>query len=263
MRRSALGFVLSVAVLLPTVGTAQVFVLPNQYPTVTAATEAWQHRGDPVFHAGAYYFPTGPNVFFDGYVMARTGIFEGVPLYEDATLSPFTIVYVPIGGNALRPYERLREGELAGTVGSRPPSFPIRRAGDDFFDPLAPPITRSVTPADGIVFVPVIPQASRSIEASGVRVVPAALTPAATASASNLPPAAAERRAGPSILQVWVPYEGARWVSAGAAVPYVADNFVQVGEYRGFPVYRTRTGSQDEIYIASVAGGPVAPYKKS
>ena len=30
----------------------------------------------------------------------------------------------------MRPYERRREGELAGTVGSRPPSFPIQRDGD-------------------------------------------------------------------------------------------------------------------------------------
>ena len=40
------------------------------------------------------------------------------------------------------------------------------------------------------------------------------------------------------------------------------DRFIQIGEYRGFPVYRARTGPANEIYIPSVPDGPVAPYKK-
>ena len=129
----------------------------NPYPATTAANAAWQLRGDPVFHAGAFYYPTGPTVFFDGNVMARTGTYEGVPLYEDATLSPFTIVYVPIGGNVVRPYERRREGELAGTVGSRPPSFPISATGEVPVQVGVPVITASFAPEAG-GFVPVIPQ---------------------------------------------------------------------------------------------------------
>lgn len=263
MRKFTIGWVLSMAVLLPSIGTAQVFVRPNQYPSVTAATAAWQQRGDPVFHAGALYFPIGPTVFFDGYVMARTGSFEGVPLYEDATLSPFTIVYVPIGGNLLRPYERPRDGDLAGTVGSRPPSFPIQREGDEFVGVRVPvpvgPVgpggpggsVASVTPTGDIMFVPAPVQASRPISAADFPVAPAAV-----------PPAAATAAGKPAVLQVWLEHEGARWTSSGPAVPYAADRFVQVGERRGFPVYRARTGNQDEIYVASVAGGPVAPYRK-
>jgi hypothetical protein len=263
MRRSTLGWVLSVTLLLPTVGTAQVFVRPNTYPAVTAATAAWQQRGDPVFHAGAYYYPAGPIVFFNGYVMARTGMFEGVPLYEDATLSPLTIVYVPIGGNALRPYERLREGELAGTVGSLPPSFPIRRQADDFFDPAVPPIAPSVTGPGGLVFVPAIQQAASGTGVTGLQAAPASLAPAVPTNPGNLSAVPAQKRATPPFLQVWIPYDGSRWVSSGSAVPYTEDRFVQVGEYRGFPVYRARSGSQEEIYIASVPGGPVAPYRKN
>ena len=89
-----------------------------------------QQRGTPVFHAGAFYYPSGPSTFFDGNVMQRTGTFEGVPLYEDATQTPFTVVYVPIGGNVVRPYERRREGELAGSTGSRTPSFPVQTDGE-------------------------------------------------------------------------------------------------------------------------------------
>src|SRR5580765_5001705 len=126
MRKSALGWALSMAVLIPNVGTAQVLMRPNSYPQVTAATASWQLRGDPVFHAGSSYYPVGPIVFFDGNVMNRTDTFEGVPIYEDATQTPFSVIYVPIGGNSVRPYERRREGEVAGTVASRPPSFPVQ-----------------------------------------------------------------------------------------------------------------------------------------
>src|SRR3954452_12540748 len=130
MRTFTLALLLSVAVLLPKLGTAQVLLLPDAYPQVTAANAAWQSRGDAVFHAGAFYYPAGPTVFFDGNVMHRTGTYQGIPLYEDATQTPFTVVYVPIGGNVVRPYERRREGDLAGTVGSRTPSFPIQRDGE-------------------------------------------------------------------------------------------------------------------------------------
>src|SRR5207245_7484098 len=49
------------------------------------------------------------------------------PLYVDATLQPGSMVYVPIGGRVMRPYERKRYGELAGTTGSRTPWYPIQR----------------------------------------------------------------------------------------------------------------------------------------
>jgi hypothetical protein len=94
MRKFTLGWVVSVAVLMPNVGTAQVLMRPNLYPQVTAAAAVWQLQGDPVFHAGAFYYPTGPRVFFDGNVMHRTGTYEGVPFYEDATRTPFSVVYV-------------------------------------------------------------------------------------------------------------------------------------------------------------------------
>jgi hypothetical protein len=250
MRRLTLGWVLSVAVLLPSIGTAQVLVRPNPYPATTAASAAWQLRGEPVFHAGSFYYPTGPSVFFDGNVMARTGTYEGVPLYEDGTLTPFTIVYVPIGGNVVRPYERRREGDLAGTVGSRPPSFASRYEAP--VDARAP--GNSTQMVDG--FVPVIPEALRPIGTAG-SVVVRPVGPSAAASIAR-----GARAAVPAVLQIWVPYDGARWVSAGPAVPYTAERFVQVGEHRGFPVYQERTGGGDQIYIPSVAGGPVAPYKK-
>src|SRR5205823_5756894 len=97
---------------------------------VTAANASWQLAGQPIFYAGAFYYPTGPTVYFEGFVMVRTGVFEGVPLYADTTLEPFSVIYVPIGGNVMRPYEKPRTGPLTGTVGSRTPSFPIGRDGE-------------------------------------------------------------------------------------------------------------------------------------
>ena len=227
MRESTLGWALCIAVLIPNVGTAQFLIRPTPYPQVTAAAALWQVRGDPVFHAGSFYDPAGPIVFFDGNVMNRTDTFEGVPIYEDATQTPFSVIYVPIGRNSVRPYERRREGDVAGTFASRPPSFPVQHDG--------------------------IAEAPRPV---GTRVI--------TSSIPAVAPTRPVRRANtPSILQVWVPFDGARWYSAGTAVSYSADRFVQVGEYGGFPVYRDRNGSRDEIFIPSVTDGPVAPYKKS
>ena len=59
--------------------------------------------------------------------MVRTGSNPRRAVYEDVTLEPYSMIYMPIGGPVMRPYERRREGELAGTVGSRTPSFPIQR----------------------------------------------------------------------------------------------------------------------------------------
>ena len=96
-------------------------------PYVTAANAAWRLTGEPIYYAGRLYYPTGPTEYFDGEVMARTGMYEGVPVYQNRTLEPYSMVFVPIGGNLMRPYELKREGRLVGTIGSRTPSFPIQR----------------------------------------------------------------------------------------------------------------------------------------
>src|SRR5438067_1553704 len=110
---------LSLAILLPKVGTAQVLSMPTPSPEVSAANTDWYARGEPIFFAGNFYYPTGPTVFFDGRVMVRSGMYNAVPLYTDTTIEPYSMAFVPIGGNVMRPYERRREGDLVGTVGSR------------------------------------------------------------------------------------------------------------------------------------------------
>ena len=41
----------------------------------------------------------------------------------------FGIIYVPIGGGLMQPYERPRTGDLAGTTGNRAPSSPVATSG--------------------------------------------------------------------------------------------------------------------------------------
>ncbi len=126
MRAFVLGLFLSVAVLLPKTGNAQVYQFRTPAPVVTAAASDWQINSDPVVVNGLVYYPTRGFRFFDGQVMMQVGVVERVPVYADTTLEPFSIIYVPIGPDRMREYERRRDGELAGTTGSRPPSFPVQ-----------------------------------------------------------------------------------------------------------------------------------------
>jgi hypothetical protein len=258
MRKSLIGCSLLMAVLLPNIGAAQgVYVVPNAYPQVTAANAFWQLRGDPVFHAGTFYYPAGPSVYFDGNVMMRTDTFQGVPIYEDATQLPFTVLYIPIGGNVVRPYERRRNGEVAGSTGSRAPSFPVQVEGEATLDFPPQGVTGFLTPPANEFYSVVIPEATRPIGTVGEIV---ALLPPSVP--SSVPTRVVRRANSPAILQVWVPFNGARWYSAGSVVPYSADRFVEIGQYHGFPVYREKKGRSDEIFVTSVADGPLAPYKK-
>jgi hypothetical protein len=269
---------LTVVVLLPKVGTAQVYRFPTTPPEVTAAGTSWLAASSPIFYAGNYYYPSGPAVFFDGNVMNRTGNYNGVPLFEDATLEPYSIVYVPIGNNLMRPYERRREGELAGTVGSRMPSFPIQRdaeiAGTTAIqippvrgtagapEPLAVP--EGVRPAAATPLL-ALPEDVRITGAIDVRIIqpePPAPAPAPAArSRSNARPQAAP--APPQTRNgVWIEYQGARYYSAGPSIGYDASRFQSVGDYRGFPVYREARGASDRIYVAILPDGPIAPFDK-
>jgi hypothetical protein len=267
-------------------GTAQVTLLPTPPPQVTAASANWLVNGEPIFYAGEFYYRTGPDVFFDGNVMKRTGVYGGVPLYEDSTLEPYSIVYVPVGRNLMRPYERRRAGQLAGTVGSRTPSFPIER---DVEVSVAAGRAGGVTPSgeterrvvsdspravgttglQGRCEVePIAPCGSVQIGSGGVvrtgrqneladrtEARPESERLSARASLESIP--APSSNAG-----VWVELNGSRWYLDGRAVPYEPEQFIATGLYHGFPVYQKRGGPDGEIYIQSVEGGLVAPFRR-
>ena len=57
---------------------------------------------------------------------------------------------------------------------------------------------------------------------------------------------------------VWLEFEGKRWYSDGAAVPFSSDRFEQIGDYSGFPVYRDRMSHVDRPALGAGCEGSVA-----
>ena len=229
--------------------SAHVYNTETPAPAVTAASASWQLNREPIFYAGTFYDPSGPVVFFDGKVMVRTGVYDTVPLYEDATLQPYSVVYVPVGGLLMRPY--VRESEfglrLTPTTGRFSyPSFPsdVRESG-----PFGPGFI-----PDGYAMVP--------ISSLGMvqRTADAPAEPTFTAvGAVSVASARSSVDVGPQLQGAWIEFDQARWFSSGRAVNYDAERFISAGEYRGFPVYRERGGSADRIFVTVVHDGPVVP----
>jgi len=247
MRRALLAC--AAAVVFAAHANAQLTIQETPPPMVTAASALWQINGEAIFYEGNFYYPAGATIFFDGAVMSRTGDYMGVPLYQDRTLEPYSVVYVPIGGTLMKPYERRRSGELAGTTGSRAPSFPVE---SPYERPLPEPLIgygtgRSYTPR----FVPtagIVPIALVSEPPSAVSIILATRL-----QTTSVPAPASDRR-------VWINYMDRQWFLAGTAVRFTAERFARIGEYDGFPVYREIKGRNDVVWVAVVTDGPVAPY---
>jgi len=125
-------------VLWSTTAAAQIQTRPTDPPLVTAANDSWYILGEPVQFAGELYYRAGATVFFNGNTMVRTGHYNGVPLYADTTVEPFSVVLVPISRGVLQPYERPRRGQLVGTSGSRASSFPTALRPDASVIAMAP-----------------------------------------------------------------------------------------------------------------------------
>lgn len=278
-----------------TAAAGQATLRPTPAPLVSAAIEPWFIKGEAIFFENSFYFPAGPKVFFDGNVMTRVGHFQGIPVYADVTLEQFSMVFVPIGNSLMQPYERRRTGELAGTVGSRTPSFPVVRdfeltgqeqvapPGLPFAATLLFPGTPNVatTARAPVVTAPgatgVTAPAGSVTAMSGTRrstrprpVAEARPAPPAPVGTTGVVPMTPPRGTGMTFPRarrtgaIWLMYQGRRWQSAGEAVPYTADRFVRVGEHRGFGVYAARGARPgDLIYLDTTLGGGsfVTPYR--
>jgi hypothetical protein len=237
---------------------AQVQSRPTDAPLVTAAGESWYQLREPVQFAGDLYYPAGAAIFFNGNTMVRTGHYNGVPLYADTTLEPYSIVYVPISRGLMQPYEKLRRGDLAGTTGSRTPSFPVRAQPDRASLPAA-----AIAPTDppqpiGAISV-FTPNSGTAV--AGPTSMPTAVTPAtAAASAIPTPEPMATLMRPESNDGIWIRYVGEKWLSAGKAVPSSESEFVQVGDYVGFPVF-ARQGLRDDVIYLPTRAGLIAPYR--
>lgn len=249
MRAFVLSVSLIVAVLFPIVSNAQVRPSRTAPAQVTASAADWQINSEPILVSSSVYLPTRSVRLFDRQVMVRVGAFRGVAVYADVTLEPNSMIYVPIGGDRMRTYERRRDRELAGTTGSRTSSFPVEIPGQT-------PAEEVSVGATGIVSN----AAEEPIIGTGGSVVPNAV-----GSSMRVSPrprrTVVETIPRPSATRgVWVEFGGARWYSAGTSASYSPDRFTKVGEYRGFPVFLETAGKQDEIWVQVVTDGPLAPY---
>jgi hypothetical protein len=222
MRDRALLFVLAMS--LSVAAQAQVIWQPTPAPLVTAENTSWFSKGEPVHWNGDLYYAIRPVQHFNQYQMVRTGSFNGIPLYIDPMLEPDSILFVPLSGGLVQPYERARQAY-------------------DTVTALAPVTVVSL-------------RALSEPMAVGTSGRTAAL--GAEASAKAAPPAITTLNPPTGINAIWVNYDGRRWFLAGKAIDYDAATLAEVGTYHGWSVY-TRTGNPSTIYIPTNPGR-LAPY---
>jgi hypothetical protein len=181
-----------------------------------------------------------------------------VPVYENKTLEPWSVVLVPVGRNLMQPYERRRSGPLAGTVGSRMPALPIQRD-------VELSVANERGDLDGFPLAPT----GRAQWTWPTPQPPADAAPA-------LGPQSAQRRPTPSSVPVihtvprrettnaglYVDFAGAHYYSSGKVVTNEAAKFTKIGELGGAAVFREISGSDKTIHVEVVADGPLAPYTR-
>jgi hypothetical protein len=239
---------------LSSAASAQSSLQSTPAPTVTAENEAWYLSGGPVAYGGSIYYPAGAAIHFVRDEMVATGTFGKIPVYVRTTREPGSVIYVPIAGGVMRPYERRRTGDLAGTSGSSAPSFVVdlpSEAAAPTPPAATPPTAGTASPVGSSTIQPVpslAPPAPATVGTSG-RVVPAR-TRVQTV----------QRPVG--INAVFIQFQGARWYAAGPAVEFSADRYTRIGEHRGFNVYEDK-GKPGTIYLSLLNGGAglIAPYK--
>ena len=251
-------FLTMVLVSVTGVVSAQVQSRPADAPIVTAENEPWFTRGEPVQYAGNTYLQAGAKVFFDGNRMVRAASFNGIPVYVDTTIEPYSLVFVPIGRGLMQPYERPRSGDLAGTTGSRAPSFPVSAVPNEWTPPMAASAPTGLGP------IPVLGENETARPATD----PVALLASLQAPSPERDTAPIARPIAPPLTpaemqkvreQVWVEYHGGRWIPAGAAIPLENSGLTRTGEYAGFPVF-SFAGQDERIFLPALPG-LVAPYQ--
>jgi hypothetical protein len=243
---------------------AQLTLRDTRPPDVSAESESWYVSGAPILYEGDFYYPAGPRVHFIPSEMVRTGHFRGIPLYARTTIEPYSIVFVPLAGGMMQPYERRRNGALAGTEGSSAPSFPIALASDsppeDFTGPAQAP-----GPPEFVGFSNNRDEQLSSVpQPTGTGGVARTVETTPPPSRGRLPGAARIRPRTDSANGIFIHYEDARWFISGPPVAFDSSRFIRAGEQDGIPIYRDRTGTQATIYVPVVkdATGLLAPFTK-
>jgi hypothetical protein len=252
--------VLSVLLGLSVAGAArgQISIQPTSPPTVTAETESWYLMNEPVLFAGNTYYPSGPAIHFLPNEMVLSGLFRGIPVYTRTTIEPYSLVFLPIAGGMVRPYERRRSGDLAGTTGSSVPSLPVEipmaSTASTRLQAAAPPFVET----QGIIAESLGSgqlQLSRPVE-------PDPSTAATAETRANAPIASRVGTAGRRTSSrtanertprtrdgFFVEFNNQRWYSSAPPASLDAGTLRHVGDWHGFPVYRSRRTGESTIYI--------------
>jgi len=227
-------------------------------PLVTAENTTWFQAAEPIIWNGDYYYPAGAPQGFNPYQMVRAGSFRGIPLYTDSMIEPYSIVFVPMNGARMQPYERRRTGALAGTAGSRAPSLPTGIGAEGV-------AVVSIAQAQGP------PDFARSYDLAPVDAEPVTEAPPVERSAIPVAVATSGRVTTPvrpvttvlpptGLNAIWIEFDGRRWYGAGKSIAYDASRLNEVGAYHGFTVYTLKGDTAAKtIYIPSVPGR-LAPY---
>jgi hypothetical protein len=258
MRRSAVIMIFTMS--LGMTPAAQVQMRQTEPPLVTAENEPWYLEREPVIYAGQRYYPAGALVFFNGNEMVRSGFHGGVPIFTRTTVEPYSLVYIPVGRGLMQPYERPRNGDLAGTVGSRTPSFPVAVATAD----TAPLPQAAAPPVLVAASVAAIENPAAFVSLREVDTDANARAVATVGTRSEPGPQPLHVRIGdrPSGLNaIFIHYAGARWFSTGQTVEVDPAAMSRIGEYHGFPVWKTET--DERILVATSRAGTLAvPYSR-
>jgi hypothetical protein len=234
--------------MLGTIVSAQITIRPTPAPAITAENESWYQRGEPIVFAGHLYYRAGAAVHFNANEMIRSGAYGGVPLYTRTTIEPYSVVFVPIDGGRMQPYERPRSGELAGTSGSSVPVLPVEIPMADSAPPTlqaaAPPMVG--LPADDFSATA---QTSRSdsdreLASDRYRTRP----PVGTTGRIETPRPPLPVRRG-AANGMFVDFNSGRWYTSGPPIPAHSRALRRVGEYHGLPVYVAPDSGNSTIYI--------------
>jgi hypothetical protein len=249
---------------------AQVNYRPTAPPVVTAENEAWYLAGDPVMYGGNVYYPAGPQVHFNSFEMIRSGFFEGVPLYTRTTIEPFSLVFVPLPGGLMQPYERRRDGDVAGTVGSSVPSFPVVRSSEATGD-----LPMQGSGAVGTAAIILAPEPGVGTMDPGVSppardVAPLAAMSKVVSMAGRTGGTYTSRAEGgkpgrlAGVNAVFIEFEGRRYFSDGAATRFDSAKMRRIGEHHGFAVYAESGRDPAAIYVpvSSTSNEFVARYSR-
>jgi len=231
---------------------AQIQIQPTPPPTQTAEMESWYATNEAVIFAGKWYYPGGPSIHFLPNEMVLSGFYRGIPLYTRTTIEPYSVVFVPVAGGLMRPYERRRAGDLMGTSGSSVPTLPVeipsafgpatrlQAAGPPFVE------TQGAMPESLLSEPPEVLRNDRAVDtgAQGESAAPRVGTGGQETEARP-----GVRVGPPPANEIYVEFNKRRWYASVSPASFDPSSLQRIGEWYGFPVYTSPSVGGSTIFI--------------